>query len=114
MDENNGTISLSDFLKLDLRVGEIVAASSLSWSEKLLELTIDFGPLGKKSVLSGIRPWYEPEELIGVQAIFIVNLPTKTVKDKISEAMILASENKKGDVVLISPRRKLPNGAKVH
>ena len=79
-----------------------------------MELTVDFGPLGKKSVLSGIKPWYKPEELIGVQAVFIVNLPTKTVKDKTSEAMILASENRKSDVILISPCRKLPNGAKVH
>jgi len=69
MTEEN--ISLADFLKLDLRAGEIVDASSLSWSEKLLALTVDFGALGIKSVLSGIRSWYKPEELIGIQAVFI-------------------------------------------
>lgn len=114
-------VSLTDFLKLDLRVGQVITAEKLDWSEKLLKLEVDFGNFslstggqgGKKQVLTGIANWYKPEDLIGIQAIFLVNLPIKTIENEKSEAMILTAEDDLGNVYIITPQKSTKNGAKI-
>lgn len=112
------TVAFDDFSKLDLRVGEILEAEAVEWSEKLIKMTVDFGDPpaggGKKTVLSGIRQWYQPSDLVGKQAIFIVNLPEKKIKDLVSQAMILTVEVSRNDFYcIVIPQNKTPNGAKV-
>jgi methionine--tRNA ligase beta chain len=106
-------IALADFQKLDLRVGRILCAKNLEWSDKLIKLEVDFGQLGKRQVLTGIAKWYKAEDLVGAQAIFVVNLPKKFVKNEASEAMILTAEDERDNFFLIIPERKVAEGARV-
>jgi len=71
-------ISYDQFGELDLRVGEVVAASLPDWSEKLVRYEVDFGEeIGKRVMFSGIREWYGPGELIGKKYVFVVNMKYK-------------------------------------
>jgi len=69
------TIEYPDFEKLDLRVGVILEASAPEWSRKLLQFTVDFGSeIGQKTIFSGIREWYQPEEFLNKSYVFVINL----------------------------------------
>jgi methionine--tRNA ligase beta chain len=109
------TITIDDFIKIDLRAGKIIEASDFTESEKLLKLKVDFGQLGERKVLSGIKKWYKPEDLIGKTFIFCVNLYPRMIMSEESQAMILALEDeKKGKVILLTPKTKVTPGSKVH
>lgn len=88
------TIVYPDFDKLDLRVGLVVAASAPEWSEKLLELEVDFGPeIGTKTILSGIRAWYQPTEVIGNKYAFVVNLAERKMGESVSQGMMIMADS---------------------
>lgn len=107
-------ISINDFSKLDLRVGEIISAEKPEWSEKLLKLQVNFGELGIKQVFSGIAKWYSPEDLVGKQAIFLVNLPPRIIHEETSEAMILTAENTETESYsIVQPQNQATNGSRV-
>jgi methionine--tRNA ligase beta chain len=108
-------INIEDVLKLDLRVGLVREAIKVDWSEKLLRLRVDFGELGEKTVFTGIFHWYQPEDLLGKKLIFVVNVAPKKVGDEVSEAMILAAEDKENDTLsVIEPDRDIALGARVY
>ena len=87
------TIQYSDFEKLDLRVGKVIEAEAPEWSEKLLEFKVDFGSeIGTKIILSGIKQWYQPEELIGKKYTFIVNLAERKMGPGISQGMMIMAD----------------------
>lgn len=88
-------ITIDDFAKLDLRVGKIAKCERKEGSEKLLRLTVDFGEEGERNILSGIAPWYQQEELVGKQFIFILNLLPRKMMGEESQGMILAAEGEK-------------------
>jgi methionine--tRNA ligase beta chain len=88
-------ISFDDFAKLDLRVGIVTACVKKEGSEKLLRLTVDFGEEGTRTILSGIAPWYLPEDIINKQFIFILNLEPRKIMGEESQGMILAAEGEK-------------------
>lgn len=109
------TIVFEDYLRLDMRVGEIESAEKLEWSEKLVKLQVDFGELGKKQVLSGILHWYQPEDLVGRQAVFVVNLPEKNIKNEVSQAMILTAFDEQRDTLsIINVDKRAINGTKIY
>ncbi len=110
-------ISLDDFKKLDLRVGMVIKASLVPGSEKLLELTVDFGSeTSKKTIYSGISQWYEPESLVGRRLIFVVNLAPKHFKiagvSYESRGMLLASGT--DEAVLYTFDKEILPGEVVH
>ncbi len=95
-------IDVTDFAKLDLRVGEIVDTSEVEGSEKLVELQVDFGPAfaesygeARRTIYAGIKKWYTAESLVGRKLIFVVNLAPKKFKignrEYISEGMLMAA-----------------------
>jgi methionyl-tRNA synthetase len=87
------TITYDDFDKLDLRVGKIVAAAAPEWSRKLLQFTVDFGPeIGEKTILSGIREWYAPEEFVGKSYVFVVNLAERKMGEGVSQGMMIMAD----------------------
>ena len=88
-------ITIDDFLKLDLRVGTVVNCEDKEGSEKLLRLTVDFGEEGMRNILSGIKQWYKPEDLIDKQFVFVFNLAPRSMMGEESEGMILAAEGEK-------------------
>ena len=86
-------IQYADFDKLELRVGQIIEAEAPEWSEKLLEFKVDFGrEIGHRTVMSGIKQWYQPEELIGKKYTFVVNLAERKMGPGISQGMMIMAD----------------------
>lgn len=101
-------ITFTDFDKLDLRVGKIIQCEHKEGSNKLLRLTVDFGPEGQRNILSGIAQFYTPEQLIGRTFVFILNLEPRKLMGEESQGMILAAD---GKIPLpIKPLRKVTAG----
>lgn len=104
-------ISITDFQKLDIRIGTIIAAERAPNSDKLLRIEFDFGEF-KRQVLSAIAPQYSPEELIGKQMPVLVNLEPRKMRGLESHGMILAIDVGE-DCMLLHPNRETPKGSKV-
>jgi len=104
-------ITYDDFAKIDLRVGTIIECVEKEGSEKLLKLTVDFGEEGTRTIFSGIKKWYKPEDLKDKQFIFVFNLAPRKMMDEISEGMLLAANGEKP--LPLKPNEKAPNGAKI-
>lgn len=86
-------IAFSDFAKLDLRVGEVLEASLLEGSKKLIVLKVDLGEdYGVVEILSGLAPTYQPADLLGNKYIVLANLKPKQMMGKDSNGMILVAD----------------------
>lgn len=105
-------IEYDDFSKMDIRVGTILEAEKVAKTKKLLKLLIDTG-IDKRTVVSGIAEYYEPESLIGKQVSILVNLASKNLKGIESQGMILCAENADGSLSIVQPDVKVKNGAEV-
>jgi methionyl-tRNA synthetase len=84
-------ITIDDFVKIDLRVAQIVVAERIPKADKLLRLEVDLGPLGRRQILSGIAEFYTPEELIGRRIAVISNLAPRKMRGLESHGMLLAA-----------------------
>jgi tRNA-binding protein len=106
--------SLDAFFALDLRVGTVVGARVLRGARRpSYALRIDFGGLGEKTSCARIADLYEPEDLVGLQVVAVVNLPKKRVAGLESEVLVLAVGDGKGGNVLLIPERPVPDGGRV-
>lgn len=105
-------ITIDDFAKVDLRVGKIVSCKVVEGAEKLYQMEVDLGELGKRRTVAGIAQYYTPSELIGKNIIFVANLAPAKIKGLISEGMILAVDAP-GQVVIVTPEKEVPPGSKV-
>ncbi len=86
------TIQFSDFEKIDLRAGKILTCTIPAWSQKLLELEVDFGAeFGQKKILAGVQKRFKPEELAGKTCVFVVNLEERKMGEGISQGMMLVA-----------------------
>ena len=103
-------IVYDDFMKLDLRVAEIVKASKMENADKLLKLQVDLGS-EKRQIISGIAEHYKPEELVGKKVICVANLKPVKLRGEMSEGMILTGEGPDGKLSLTTVEDSLPNGA---
>ncbi|MCX6726995.1 MAG: hypothetical protein NTY75_04305 [Candidatus Shapirobacteria bacterium] len=107
-------INYDDFAKVEFRIGEIVEAVNVETSDKLIRLVVDFGEPGKKIVFSGIRKYYQPEELLNKKTVFVVNMIPKKIMGEESAAMIFTAEDETNDKMSILILEKdLPNGTRV-
>jgi len=111
-DDKPQIIDFNTFTQLDLRAGQVISAEPVKQSSKLIIMQVDFGSLGQKQVLAGLQSYYQPEELIGKQFVFVVNLPPKKMAGLESQAMILAVDDNH-QVILITPIKPVTNGAKI-
>ena len=92
--EPTPTITIDDFVKVDLRVAQIVVAERIPKADKLLRLEVDLGPNfspSRRQILSGIAEWYTPEELIGKRIAVIANLAPRKMRGLESHGMLLAA-----------------------
>ena len=109
--ETTDEISIDDFMKIDLRVAEVIMAEPVKKADKLLKLQLDLG-YEKRQVVSGIAQYYKPEELVGRKVICITNLKPVKLRGELSQGMILAG-SKDGQLSLATVDQTLPNGSKV-
>ena len=106
-------ITFDDFLKLDIRVGTVLECERVPKMKKLLKFLIDDG-LEKRTIVSGIAQWYEPEQLIGKQVCFIANLPPREFKNGlVSEGMILSAEDWDGTISVTTVEHTVKPGSQV-
>ncbi len=112
-------INYSDFEKLQIRIGLIVEAEKVEGTAKLLKLKVDFGndpsvSSGRlrRQIVSGIAEFYKPEQLVGKQFPFVVNLIPRIIRGIESQGMILAVDVN-GKAVLLKPHKKVPAGSLV-
>jgi methionyl-tRNA synthetase len=111
MEIEQNVITLDDFNKVELRVGEILSADKVPNAEKLVKLLVDVGN-GKRQLVAGIAPYYAPENLLGKKIIVVVNLQKATIRGIESEGMLLAATE--GDTLrLLTVDGDIPNGARI-
>ena len=112
--ESMPEISIDDFLKVELRVGEIIACEKVAKSSKLLHETVKFGDK-IRSVVSGIAKHYTPEEMVGKKVVFVTNLAPRMICGVLSQGMILAAEDEDGKLSLVvADKEDLKSGADIH
>ncbi|WP_230531624.1 tRNA-binding protein [Microvirga roseola] len=109
-------ITFDDFLKVDIRVGRIVAAEPFPEARKpAFKLTIDFGPeFGTKRSSAQITVNHRPEDLVGSQVLAVVNFPPRQIGPFMSEVLTLGVPDANGDVMLIRPDRDVPIGGRLY
>lgn len=101
-----------DFMKMDIRVGTIKAAEKVAKTKKLLKLTVDTG-IDTRTIVSGIAEHFEPEQLVGQQACFLVNLAPREIKGITSNGMILMAQDADGKLRLVQPNEAVKAGSQV-
>jgi tRNA-binding protein len=108
-------IAFEDFLKVDIRVGTIVAAEPFPEARKAsFRLTIDFGPaIGKKRSSAQITEHYALEKLVGRQVAAVVNFPPRQIGPMMSEVLTLGFPDASGKVVLVCPGEPVPDGGRL-
>ncbi len=109
-------ISFDDFLKVDIRVGEVVRAEAYPEARKpAIKLWIDFGPgIGEKKSSARITAHYDPAQLVGKQVLAVVNFSPRQIGRFISEVLVLGLPDETGEIVLIGPDGPVVAGGRMH
>lgn len=113
------TVSLAEFQKLDLRVGEIKEVLEVPGLDKIWKLRVDLGELGERAILAGLRGFLTAEDLVGREIVVVVNLEPKAIRGEVSEGMLLAADPPAGEAgvdgrpVLIMPCEKVVTGTTI-
>jgi tRNA-binding protein len=109
------TITFDDFLKVDIRVGMVVAAAPFPEARKpAIKLEIDFGPeIGRKKSSAQITRHYTPEALVGRRVLAVVNFPPRQIGKFMSEVLTLGAPDADGEVVLLAPDLDVPIGGRM-
>ncbi|PIR80404.1 MAG: hypothetical protein COU25_00140 [Candidatus Levybacteria bacterium CG10_big_fil_rev_8_21_14_0_10_35_13] len=101
-------ITFEDFKKIEIRIGKVVECEKVEDADKLLKLTVDFGPSAgsgssriQRQIISGIAQWYSPEDLKGKKLPFIVNLEPRKFRGHESQGMLVAMDTEDKSVLLI-------------
>jgi methionyl-tRNA synthetase len=106
-------VSYEEFAALDIRIARVKTAAPLEGADKLLHLTLVLADGEERTVLSGIRAWYEPETLVGKQVVYLANLKPRKIRGVMSQGMVLAGNTADGGAALLHADQELPDGAKV-
>lgn len=109
-------IDYDDFLKVDVRVGEVIRAEPYPEARKpAIKLWIDFGDeIGEKKSSAQITAHYSPEALVGKQVMAVVNFPPRQIGKFMSEVLVLGLPDETGEIVLIGPDGPVPTGGRMH
>ncbi len=110
----DNTISIEDFMKVDLRVGKILSCERIPKSKKLLKMEVDLG-FEKRQILAGMAPYYLPEEMLGRRVVVVANLKPAKLMGIESQGMLLAASPEGDGAVpaLLTLPEGLPLGSKV-
>jgi len=110
--DNQNIIDINQFSSIDLRVAKIIKAEDVDGADKLLQLTLNVGEYGTRTVFAGIKSSYKPEDLNNRMVVLVNNLAPRQMKFGLSEGMVLASSNDDG-IYLVSPDEGAEPGMKV-
>ncbi|MGN0140748.1 MAG: methionine--tRNA ligase [Roseburia sp.] len=105
-------ITYDDFMKMQFQVGEIIACEAVEKSKKLLCSQVKIGSQVKQ-IVSGIRKYYSPEEMVGKKVMVLVNLKPAKLAGVLSEGMLLCAEDAEGNLALLTPEKPMPSGAEI-
>ncbi|MBS5061094.1 methionine--tRNA ligase [Roseburia hominis] len=105
-------ITYDDFTKLQFQVGEIISCEAVEKSKKLLCSQVRVGS-EVKQIVSGIRKYYTPEEMVGKKVMVLVNLKPAKLAGVLSEGMLLCAEDAEGNLALMTPEKPMPAGAEI-
>ena len=109
-------ITFDEFLKVDIRVGTVVRAEPYPEARQpAIKLWVDFGPeIGERRTSAQITRHYDPDSIVGKQVVAVTNFPPKQIGKFMSEILVLGVPDEDGEVVLLSPDRKVPDGGRMH
>lgn len=105
-------ITFEDFTKMQFQVGEIIACEEVKKSKKLLCSQVKIGSQVKQ-IVSGIKKYYTPEEMVGKKVMVLVNLKPAKLAGVLSEGMLLCAEDENGELALMTPEKDMPSGAQI-
>ena len=105
-------ITYDDFMKIQFQVGEIISCEAVEKSKKLLCSQVRVGS-EVKQIVSGIRKYYTPEEMVGKKVMVLVNLKPAKLAGVLSEGMLLCAEDAEGNLALMTPEKPMPAGAEI-
>ncbi|MDY6248780.1 MAG: methionine--tRNA ligase [Prevotella sp.] len=106
-------VTFDDFEKLDIRVGRVVTCEQVKKSKKLLQFSIDDGTGTPRTILSGIAQWWQPEQLVGKDVLFIANFEPRKIMGIESQGMILSAVDADGSLAVTSLLREVKPGSQV-
>jgi tRNA-binding protein len=108
-------ITFDDFLKVDIRVGQVVRAEPYPEARKpAIKLWVDFGPeIGERKSSAQLTAHYTPETLVGRKVMAVVNFPPRQIGKFMSEILVIGVPDENGDVVLLAPDRDVPVGGRL-
>lgn len=108
------TLTWSEFLKVEMRVGTIRDAEFFKDARNpAYKMKIDFGPYGERKTSAQLTTLYQPEDLIGKQVICVVNFPPKQIATMMSECLVLGALGENNMVTVLHPERKVENGLRI-
>ena len=110
--EAKAEITYDDFAKLQFQVGEIIKCEAVPKSKKLLCSQVKIGSQVRQ-ILSGIKAYYSPEEMVGKKVMVVTNLKPAKLAGMVSEGMILCAEDAEGSLALMTPEKSMPAGAEI-
>ena len=110
--EAKAEITFDDFMKMQFQVGEVIECKAVEKSKKLLCSQVKIGSQVKQ-IVSGIRKYYSPEEMVGKKVMVLVNLKPAKLAGVLSEGMLLCAENEEGSLALLVPEKDMPSGAEI-
>ncbi|KKU28734.1 MAG: Methionine-tRNA ligase [Candidatus Amesbacteria bacterium GW2011_GWA2_47_11b] len=110
-------MTIDDFAKVEMRVGEVTEANEVIKSTKLIKLTVNFGPSAGselRTIFTGVKQWYKPKYFLNKKFVFVTNLQPRRMMGEESQGMILAAEGSDGKPIFLVPAgKKAEIGAKV-
>ncbi len=106
-------ITFADYAKVEVRVGKIVAAEVPEGSNKLIKFSVDFGS-ETRTIFSGIKEWYNPDELVGVTTIWVTNIPPKKTPFGDSQGMLFACDTTDGRPYIVRIDEEVVLGSEFH
>lgn len=110
---NADFITIDDFIKIKLIVGEILECEPVKGSNKLYKLSVDMGEIGKRQILAGVAPFFKPEELLGKQGVYVQNLKPRKLMGLESQGMMLFAKDDNGNMQMTTVAGKVENGTRL-
>jgi methionine--tRNA ligase beta chain len=106
-------ITYDEFKKMDIRVGEIIAAEEIEGADRIYKLKVNLGG-EERELVAGIKAFYPKESLPGKKVVVLVNLEPRIIRGVTSQGMILAAGlEDKSDLTVLIPEKNMPNGVKI-